>query len=381
VLGILLLPSLAHADGESGVPEQPKITPIAYVEAHYSYNFARPPNGITAYRGFDNRHNTFTLSNVAVGAAWEAAPDLSGRVVLQVGHTPSSYYANEPALRGAAGTNGTDGQLWKLVQEGFIGYRPKKKLLLQLGLFLSPIGPESMAVKDNWTWSRSNLFFALPYYHAGLRGSYELSHEWTATLAVYNGWNNVVDDNEAKSVSSHLTYAVRDLFTAQLLYFGGVERPAGSPEGPYWRHLFDAWAKVEILGRIALMAHANGGWEPNRFGTSAWAGGALYARVQTSDWLALVLRVDRFWEDVGASASGRARPLFWGPTDSGKSAVASITVTAEARPRDNFAVRLEYRHDEAESNLYFARRDPFDPGQPNARSQDTLTLGATTWIP
>ena len=65
------------------------MTPLGYVEVYYAYNFNRPSNGITNYRGFDNRHNTFSLSNAALGAEMESGP-VGGKVILQIGSTPSS---------------------------------------------------------------------------------------------------------------------------------------------------------------------------------------------------------------------------------------------------------------------------------------------------
>src|SRR6185369_7694711 len=121
-----------------------------YVEAYYAYNFNRPSNGITNYRGFDNRHNTFSLTNVALGANFEAGP-AGGRLVLQVGSAPSTYYASEPALPGSGGANATGPDLWKYIQEAFVTYKAPvgRGLLLQLGLCGSPIGIEVIPIKDN----------------------------------------------------------------------------------------------------------------------------------------------------------------------------------------------------------------------------------------
>ena len=67
-----------------------------YVEANYQWNFNQPSNGLTNYRGFDNRHNTFTLSNVALDAQWDAS-NVVGQLMLQVGHTPSTSTWPSPA--------------------------------------------------------------------------------------------------------------------------------------------------------------------------------------------------------------------------------------------------------------------------------------------
>ncbi len=137
--------------GTSAAPPPSPVTLSGYVEADYQWNFGAPSNGITHLRGFDNRHNTFTLANVALDAQFERA-DVIGRLALQVGHTPSTYYLAEPSKPGAPGTNATDAQLWKYVQQAYAGYRfgVLSGLVVTLGVFLSPIGPEGMVVRDNW---------------------------------------------------------------------------------------------------------------------------------------------------------------------------------------------------------------------------------------
>ncbi|HKQ71185.1 MAG TPA: outer membrane beta-barrel protein, partial [Polyangiaceae bacterium] len=136
----------------------PKVLPMGYVEAYYAYNFARPSNGITNYRGYDNRSNTFSITNAAIGAGWDAG-DVTGRVVLQVGSAASTEYLGEPALAGTSSVNATGPDLWRFIQEAYVGSKVPhvRDFVLQAGVFLAPVGCESFAVKDNWNWSRSNL--------------------------------------------------------------------------------------------------------------------------------------------------------------------------------------------------------------------------------
>jgi hypothetical protein len=363
-------PALEEPKAEHAAP---KLVPIGYVEASYSYNFNRPSNGITNYRGFDNRHNTFTLANVALGAQFESDP-VEARLVLQMGHTPSSYYAAEPARAGAAGANASDAALWKYLQEAWVAYKAPvgRGLRLQLGLTLSPVGIETMAIRDSWNWSRSNLFYGLPFYHTGLKATYSLTDSLSISTGVYNGWNSVVDNNEEKSVTGSIAYKA-DGVAAQLLYFGGIERPTGSREGPYWRHLFDAYAQWDVTDRVSVMGQADAGFEPNRFGTSHWYAGAIYGRLRIVSWLYFAARGDRFWED-----SAGATPLFW-PVRW----VSSGTATVDVRPHDHVSVRLEYRHDQADGDIYFKRDVATDASGafvPNANAQDTTTLGVTGWL-
>jgi hypothetical protein len=352
-----------------------------YVEASYSYNFNNPSNGITNYRGFDNRHNTFTLSNAVLDGQWEKDA-ISGRVMLQVGHTPDTYYLSEPSSPGTAAAGSAGASSWKYLQQAYVGYKIPlgKGLLVQLGIFTSPIGVENMAVKDNWNWSRSNLFFGLPFYHTGLKATQQLTDKLAVTAAVYNGWNSVVDNNSGKSVSVQFAYTDADRLLFSVLYFGGPERPAGAPEGQPWRHLLDGWVQFRPTDRLWLGASGDTGFEVNAFGTSWWGAGALHAQVRAAKFLYLAARGDYFGEHAAQNALGTASRLFWPG-----SWVASGTGTIDVRPRDNIAIRLEYRHDQAPVDMFFKGTVRGDgstarPFTPNATSQDTLTLGATTWL-
>ncbi len=381
-------PPTARAEPEARPPAEKDtetkldVTPTGYVEAYAAYNFNRPRNGITNYRGFDNRHATFSLSNAVLGANWRAGP-VSGRLLLQIGSTPSTVYLGEPARGGASGANATSGELWKYLQEAFVAYRAPvfRGLLLQLGLFASPIGFEAFAVKDNWNWSRSNPFFGLPFYHTGLRATYAWTDELTTTASVFNGWNSVVDNNEEKSLETHVTYRKADRLLLQALYFGGIERPTGSREGPYWRHHFDVVARYDATSWLSVAAEGDHGWEPNRIGTARWTAGALYARVRPARPLYIALRGDRFHEHLATGGGRSSTALFFG----GVEWVSSGTVTVDARPHEQISVRVEYRHDVADTPLYFEGTVAGDgtsasPYVPNARTQDTLLLGATAWF-
>ncbi|HKO90051.1 MAG TPA: outer membrane beta-barrel protein [Polyangiaceae bacterium] len=363
------------ADQPTPPPAQPA-TPFilgAYVEAFYQWNFNKPSNDLTNYRGFDNRHNTFTLANAVLDAQWDVH-DVFGRLTLQIGHTPSTYYLSEPERSGSAATNASDKELWKYLQQAYAGYRFLDALAISMGIFLSPIGAESMAIKDNWNWSRSNLFFGSPFYHTGARASYVWGDAWTFMLAATNGWNSVVDNNVHKSIAAQATYA-RTRIALSLLYFGGVERPRGAPEGQPWRHLFDAHATWHVSSWLSLLAHANAGFEPNHFGSSRWGAGALYARARVFEALYLALRGDAFFEHVPEGASPIFWPVAW---------VASGTATLEYRPVEHVSFRAEYRHDQAEGAMFFGGKVATDESSgafvANRRKQDTITLGTTAWF-
>jgi hypothetical protein len=351
-----------------------------YVETFYQWNANDPSNGITNARGFDNRHNSFTLSNLALDALWDRE-SIVGRLTVQVGNTPSTYYLAEPVLAGSGAVNATGPELWKYIQQALVGYRSQgtHAWVASAGLCLSPVGPEGIAVRDNWNWSRSNLFFGLPFYHTGVKMTYPLDAERTASFAIFNGWNSVVDNNEEKSVCGQFTFTRPSKVSASVLYFGGVERATGAPEGRPWRHLFDVYASWDATTWLSLLTQVDAGFESNRFGTSRWTAGALNARFRASEQVHIAARVDAFDEQVASNQLGTASPIFW-PV----SWVASGTLTVDYRPIERASFRLEYRHDSADGDMFFGGDVSGDgvttPFEPNRSRQDTITLGAVTWF-
>ena len=367
-MGALAASADARADEP---PVTPSYTLSGYVEAFYQHNFNEPSNLTTAYRGFDDRAASFTISNAVLDATGTAGA-LSVRIAVQVGSTPASYYSAEPQYAAQAGTGASNPELWRVIQQALVGYQTHGALV-EVGIFLSPIGFENLPIKDQWNWSRSNLFLALPYYHAGVRATYPLTAHLTAVTMVTNGWNDVVNRNKYPCVAGSLAYA-RGPLSVTGLYFGGVEPPTGAPEGQPWRHLFDATALWTPRSDLALGAQADAGFEDNAFGRASWATGAAYARVRPLSGLFVAARYDYFHEHEPAGA-----PRLFFPADD----VSSATITLDGRPDPHLSVRLEYRRDHATAPMYFrgaVARDASGADVPTARDQDTLTLGAVGWF-
>ena len=389
LLALATAVSRAAAQDESSTspetpPPEPEADPFTiggWVEAYYAFNFNEPSNGVTDLRGFDNRHDTFNLSNVVLDAQWDWE-GVNGRITLQWGSTPATYYLAETAAPSlGTGVGPQDQDLWQWVQQAYLGYRVPigSGLNVQAGLFLSPIGVEGMAVKDNYLYSRTNLFYGYPFYHTGIRLSYELVDGLTIVGWAINGWNTVLDNNDEKSFMLQALFSVGDAFTGSFLYAAGVERPRGAPEGRAWRHTFDLNGTLAATEWLAFQGQVTAGFEPNEFGVSGYAAGMLAARVQVLEWLALAARGDLFWETLASDAEGTASAIFW-PVEW----VSSATIGADVRPHEQVSLRVEYRHDHASGDAYFAGAVEGDgltaPFVRNASTQDTLTVGATAWF-
>lgn len=348
-------------------PAKPPLTVAGYVETYYQWNFNRPSTSITNARGFDNRHNSFTLSNAALDLGWDDERTFA-RLVMQVGHTPATYYSSEPQHLGGSAANTSDATLWRMLQQANGGVRlgARQQYEISAGLFLSPIGPETMPIRENWNWSRSNLFFGLPFYHTGARFAYQASTQLSLTAAIYNGWNSIVDNNADKSISVSAAYRLPTI-EASLLYFGGTE-DSTSPT-PHWRHLLDAIVTWKADARTTLRFHGNAGGEND--GDTAgrqsryWLAAAGYANFALRHDFAIAVRGDLFYEPTRAGATSR---IFW-PV----AVLGAATLTAHYQVTSGAHLYTEVRGDYASGRMYDNNFD--NELAQRAKRQHTAMLG------
>jgi len=368
--------------GDVTAVARPELLASGYVETHVGYNFNQPYRGLTAMRGYDNRDATFVLDNVVLGAAWQRA-GMQGLIALQAGNTPHTYYGLEPKSEGSGGVPASGPEAWRNIQQAWVGFQAGA-WTTQAGLFLTPIGPEHIAVRDNWNWSRSNLFYTLPVYLTGAKVSWSEGAEFRATAMLCNGWNSVVDNNQHKSILLMANGAVGRLSYSGL-YMGGIERSGGGLEGEPWRHLIDGYLTFAATTTISLQLHGDGGWESTDIGQSSWLAAAAYLRWAPDEKWAIAGRADFMRESLASTPfDERAKPILFPATLKGRTGlVASATLTVEYRPVERLSVRAEVRGDAANSDIYFDSSVTPSVGKeavPNAFGQPTALLGATAWF-
>ena len=386
-----LLASVAFADPEPpsvAAPTEPSapivglaegVTLSGYAEVHYGYDFSNPRGGLTLLRAFDQRSNTFTVDNAVVDVAWQKSI-VQGRVALQVGSTPASYYRSEISLPGAGMIPTSNGALWQYIQQAWIGAKLNEAgtLSAQAGLFLSPVGPEVIQVKDNWNWSRSSLYAALPFYHAGAKLTWQATPTFAAMFMVCNGWNGAQDNNDGKSVMLQGLWTYEKV-QAGLLYMGGNERSPGAKEGTPWRNLGDAWLTWQVAERFWLMGHVDGGFEANNLGMATWLGGALYAKWQMSERWFLAARGETLAETVATDSAGVTSDPFLLPVKR----LSAATLTLDFKMTSFLLLRAEGRGDFSDGMGFISGTPSYGPGgEPvaNANKRATVMVGATAWF-
>ena len=303
------------------------------VDARYTW-FSTRQDGDALYRNFDTRHNQFGLSmaQLWLAKAPTAASRAGFKVKLSVGPATTIVQSLEP---------GSSTVLDK-IEEGYISYLAPlgKGLQFDVGKFVTQHGAEVIEAKDNWNYSRSLLFaLAIPYYHSGVRATYSPSAKVTLMGHVVNGWNNVVENNGAKTFGAQIAFKPTAAFSLVQNYMAGPEQTDDNHD---WRQLADTVVTFTVNPKLSLMGNYDYGVDTIAGATVHWQGVAGYARVQANKWVAFSPRFE-WYDDASGFTTGTTQKL------------KDVTATLELKPNDSFIWRIEYRTDLSDSPVFKTR--------------------------
>lgn len=361
IFGMVLCASMLGvlASGPAHSEEaQPKVTLNGLIDWYYQYSMNHPPSGSGSLvgRSFDVKNNAFSLSlaELNVSRATTAKSPLGFTATLTFGKTADLVSATEPG--GNVGTNGVNDTSYKYIQQLYATYVTggSRPITIDFGKYVTHMGYEVIESVSNDNYSRSFLFnYAIPFYHMGARITVPFSPTLTGQLHLVNGWNNVEDDNGAKSLGLQLNYKPSDKANVILNWMGGNESTGAGMTTDRNTQVVDL---VTVLNpsprfRWGLNADYGGAFAPGNSGT--WSGQALYARYQLSAASALALRLERFQD------SGLRLPTA--------TTANSYTLTYEYVAKGALTNRIEYRHDHAGQAI-------FPSGGGSSNDQDTLSF-------
>jgi len=354
------------------------------IDGYYGYNFNRPVGRVNLLRAYDVSSNSFSLNQAAV--VLERAPNLAAgrrfgaRVDLQFGQATET-------LQGSA-VNEPRPQVYRPVFQAYGTYvfPVGNGVTMDFGKWASAMGIENNYTKDQINYSRSYFFDFLPFYHMGVRATYQFNNLVTLTYAVVNGTQQTEDFNGFKSQMMFLTLHPAKTVSWNINYHGGQEQrdtvpvlnpsfPSGptqpglpvmpvvpTPNG--WLHIFDSYVTWTATPKLTLAAEAD--YVINRvFSHSAPAhvdGGAVYARYQLTRKVALAGRTELLSDRGG---------LFSGTTQ----ALKETTLTYEYKFADGFLVRTEWRRDFSNQPFFLT-----DQVGVRKKEQNTATVGLVWWM-
>lgn len=338
-----------------------------FVDTYYSYNFNKPDsNRNTIGAGasnFDFHHNDFSINLAEVvfsKSPTEGAP-VGFRLDVDYGETTDFIHCG--AL--SCDRTGAPDEPYKNIQQAYVTWATPIGLTLDMGKFVTHMGAEVIESKDNWNYTRGLLFCcAIPYYHAGVRANYAISDRLFVNGYLLNGWNDVVETNNMKTFGAQIGFSPIKSLPIILNWIGPEQSTALGFEG---RQVYDAIVSFLPTEKLAFMVNYDyGKQDPIGGGSSMkWTGIAGYARLAI-DPCAVALRYE--WTNDKDNVMYGANTLRAGTVTGPK--VQEVTLTGEHKVAGNLLIRIEYRHDMSDKEIFEKEGRTFE------KSQDRAVLGA-----
>lgn len=348
-LAASVVPAQAQAAAAPSFLEEVEVFGLA--EMYYSA-FSTKPEGDAQLRAFDQRHNTFSVPFVNFGfnKVPTAESRLGFRMDMGFGRGMRAFHATEPG--------GSD--LIENMQEGYFSYLAPVGAGLQVdfGKFVTPAGAELTEMKDNWNASRALLFWQGPYYHTGFRFSYPVNDKVSLSGTLTNGWNNVTENNDGKTVSGTITLKPFSKLTLIETFITGPEQ-AGNDDD--WRKYSDTVITYAATDKVSLMLNYDFGKDTYGGVDTTWQGVALYAKLQATPTFAVTPRFEWF-DDGDGWATGTSQTL------------KEFTLTGDVLLTPNLSWKFEYRGDYSDTD-FFAKSDGTFTDK-----QHSVGFGMTVWF-
>ena len=319
------------------------------VDGYYSLNFNHPASKNNNWRNFDAKANQFSL-NMAKFTMEHTADPVGFKFELAAGRAMEIFHATEPAGL----------EVYKHVLQAYVSLKPTNwhGFQVDFGKFVTSAGAEVTETHLNWNYSRSLLFANGPYYHFGFRTSAPLTKNFTAGVQLVNGWNNVEDNNSAKTVGI-TTALTSSKFTWANNYYVGNEKTdtlgGVKISAPGVRNFYDTVLGINPNGKVSGLFNFDYGQDSNPGGRdSRFYGFSAAMRALGGSKFAVSPRYD-WYKDRDGFITGVAQTM------------QEFTLTADYKMIEGFLARFEYRRD-------WSSEPFFDRGNELASSKSMNTL-------
>jgi hypothetical protein len=362
-------PEDAALEGEEESHWYDDLSAGIFVDTYYLANWNRPsdPAGYSfvggnvagdriPHRAYDAA-NGFGLAFAGVDLAYEGEK-VGGRISLREGGGAQALIGNPNPVMAA---------LW----QAYVTWSPTDDLAFDMGQFGTIYGAE---VAESWldlNYTRGALYYLMqPFYHTGIRATYQATETVGLKLMVVNGTNTSLgqlgfgdDDNQSPHVGAQVALTPSDEVALYVGYYTGAGSSGfggGVPTSDKdWEHFVDVvfngnFGDLTLVGNFDFYAHPS--TDSIYWGISAQAAYSIVERFRIAARVEFLHNPDRF-----------ITPLYdW---------LTTATITLDYRPVENLVLRLDNRLEVASDPIYGAK-DPADPRQTSFAS----ILGVVTYF-
>ncbi len=336
-----------------------RITFGAFVDGVYAFDVNRPPTRDRAFTTQPARHNEFNI-NLAYIDAKVTGGRVRGRLALQAGTSVQANYSAEPRQGVVSGD-----VLARSLQEAYAGYQVTPRLWIDGGIFYSNSGMEGWVSRDNPTYTRSLVADYSPYYSTGVRATWQATPALTARVDVVNGWQNISESNDDKSLGLRFDLAATP--TTTLAWYGY----AGNEPGAQRRLFNGVGLTSRVADRLDVLAQFDLGAQQRQDSVTTtrtnhvWYGATLVGRLWVRPTVALSARVERFADPEGVLAATSTGVPF-------RTNGASVGI--DIRPEPAVLWRTELRGFAADRAVFPSSRDASGYARRNGLFVTSLAL-------
>jgi len=248
--GLLFAPLLYSQEAQKPARWYDDIATDVFISSAYSYNFNNPDSMKNNFHAFDFDNGSMKIDVMELVMRKGAAKP--GETGFRFDLTAGSSIP-----RGTRSSGLDIGDL-DFHQMYFSYIAPLGKgVRFDAGKFITSAGYETIegydAFNDNYT--RSFLFvYAIPFTHTGVKMSYPLLDNVSATLMVANGWDNATDNNKSKTLGGQVAVSALRRTNLIVNYMFGPEKPNNNSDN---RSLLDIVASDTISDMLTLGANAD----------------------------------------------------------------------------------------------------------------------------
>jgi hypothetical protein len=336
-----------------------------FAEASYFYNVNR--GGGTQYpvvgRTFDTHPNQFVFDDFKLALE---KPLNVNPTNWAVGYRADLIFGEDAAVIHSSFNSGTgsfnlgnDGDL----EQAFIDVNVPvgNGLKVIIGKTVTLMGVEVIEQVSNPNFSEGNQFlFVENFTQTGLQLAYQWNDKIDTEFVIFNGWDQLPDNNNTLSYMGRIGYAPDSNTTLAVLGYGGPEQTDNTAN---WREGVDFVATRKITDKFTADFQADWGTEENvtiaaaTFGNPDWFALGGWLVYDFTDKIELAFRQDYLRDKDGTRTQFAGLPVGVTPE------LYSSTLTLNLKPIDNFQFRPEIRWDHSDkAQTYNGTRDQFTLG-------------------
>jgi hypothetical protein len=260
----------------------------AYVDIYAGYLFSKPADKQIPYFVSSARQAEVNINLAFIECTFQTER-LRARVVPGFGTYMTANYAAEPAGM-------------RNLLEASAGYKlfKNKNIWLDAGILGSPYTNENAISAQHLMYTRSMSAENSPYYLSGVKLSTPLSPKTNLSIYLVNGWQQIYDQNDRKSVGTQLEFRPKPGHTFTWNTYVGDERSALQPErrlrlftDVYWVWNSSGPWKATACAYAGMQAAT---WDPNEWSEETWWQANFILSRELTRKLSLAGRVEYFWD-------------------------------------------------------------------------------------